>query len=109
MVSPARGDRSSSISTTDDSQYRADRNKQQDKLSCHMVQSDSVLPSLSDAEVRVICVNREKIRIVHANNPASFYIQSGSDSLQRKLAAMAVFLKQLVDDLETVICKSLAV
>jgi len=83
VVSPAAGDKSSSVSTPCDAQYSAGRNKQEDNPSSHVVQSESVLASLSDNEVRRFC--REKLKIVHVNNPASFYIQSGLDSVQKKL------------------------
>jgi len=84
-VLPATGNKPSPISTPSDSQSSADRNKQEDKFSCPVIQSESVLHCLSDTEVKRICLSREKIRIVHVDNPASFYIQSGSDSVQKKL------------------------
>ena len=57
------------------------------ELSCEVVQSESLLASLSDTEV-CRSLSMEKIRIVHANNPTSFYIQSGSDSVQKKLGSL---------------------
>jgi len=84
VASPATSDWSSSINTPG---YSAGRNKQTDKLSC-VVQSESVLESLSDTEVHRICLKREKIMIVHANNPGSFYIQSASDSVKQKLEGL---------------------
>ena len=103
---PATGDKSSSVSTPGDSQYSAGRKQQEDKLSCHIVQSKSVLDSLSDAEVGRICLSREKIRIVHANNPGSFYIQSSSDSVQKKLEGLH---QSITDFCRQSSCKSDAV
>jgi len=43
-----------------------------------IVKSKPLLDPLSDDEVRKLCLSREKIRIMHANSPSDFYIQSGS-------------------------------
>lgn len=56
--------------------------------SCDIVKCEPLLPSVCDIEIQRLCHNREKVIVVHATSPSDFYVQSGSDSVQKKLASL---------------------
>jgi len=53
-----------------------------------IVKCEPLLPSVCDIEIQRLCHNREKVIVVHATSPSDFYVQSGSDSVQKKLASL---------------------
>jgi len=83
VESPATTDKLSS-----DSSPSTCESKPETKSDHPVVQSKSVLASLPDAELQRLCLSREKVVVVHADSPGSFYIQPCSDSAQKDLASL---------------------
>ena len=83
-VSPTTTDKLSS----DEADHFAKSEPDGTKSSCNVVKSEPLLPFICDTEVRSLHHNRERIVVVHANSPSDFYIQSGSDCVQKKLGSI---------------------